>query len=60
MNIETYSFVWEELAFCKDIADYFILILDKNRILDECKKINIDRIDAIYCEAVVSAINDSA
>ena len=59
MNIETHCFAWEEGAVCKDIADYFypISILDKNSILSECKKIDIDGIVSIASDAAVPTVS---
>ena len=51
MGIETHCFAWdkEHYSVCKSFADYYhpISILDKERILEVCKEINIDGITTI-------------
>ena len=47
MGIETHCFAWDkEDAMCKGLADYFypISIIEKEQILEVCKKIQIDGI----------------
>ncbi|NWJ51769.1 MAG: ATP-grasp domain-containing protein [Bacteroidetes bacterium] len=58
MGIETHCFAWEKGAVCKDVADFFypISIIDKELILKECKKININGITSIASDAAVSTI----
>lgn len=59
MGIETHCFAWEDGAVCKDIADYFypISILNKEEILEVCKKTNIDGITSIATDMAVSTIS---
>ena len=46
MGIEVHGFAWEKGAICKQFADHFypISVLEKEQILDVCKKIQIDGI----------------
>ena len=55
LNIEVHCFAWEEGAVCKNMVDYFypISVLDKNSILEVCKKVNIDGIVSIASDIVV-------
>ncbi|MDR2010387.1 MAG: ATP-grasp domain-containing protein [Bacteroidales bacterium] len=58
MGIETYCFAWEDGSVCKDIADFFypVSIIDKETILEICKKINIDGIISIASDAAVPTV----
>ncbi|MBC7439930.1 MAG: ATP-grasp domain-containing protein [Flavobacterium sp.] len=58
MGIETHCFAWYEGAVCKEIADYFypISILEKEEILQQCIKINIDGITTIATDMAVPTI----
>jgi biotin carboxylase len=58
MGIEAHCFAWENGAVCKDIADFFypISILEKEKILEVCKQINIDGITSIASDAAVPTI----
>lgn len=58
LGIETHCFAWEEGAVCKDIANYFypISVIDKEKILEECRKIGIDGITTIATDMVVPTI----
>ena len=55
LNIEVHCFAWEEGAVCKDFVDYFypISVLDKEAILQVCKKVKIDGIVSIASDIVV-------
>ena len=59
MNIETHCFAWEEGAVCKDMVDYFypISIIEKEQILDKCRKIGIDGITSIASDAAVPTVS---
>ncbi len=59
MGIETHCFAWEVGAVCKSIADYFypISILDQEKILEVCKKLNIDGITTIATDMAVPTIS---
>ncbi|MBX2924897.1 MAG: ATP-grasp domain-containing protein [Chitinophagaceae bacterium] len=59
MDIETHCFSWEDGAVCKDIASFFypISITEKDQILEECKRINIDGITSIASDVAVSTVN---
>jgi biotin carboxylase len=59
MGIETHCFAWEDGAVCKNIADYFypISILDQEKILEICKKLNIDGITTIATDMAVPTIS---
>ena len=64
MGIETWCFAWDKYEqdfLCKDFADHYIPIsvLDKEKILEECRKIQIDGVASIandYCVPTVSFI----
>lgn len=58
MGLETHCFAWEEGAVCKSVADFFypISILEKENILDICRKIKIDGITSIASDAAVPTI----
>jgi biotin carboxylase len=59
MNIETHCFAWADGAVCKEYADFFypISVLDKNSILEQCKKLSIDGITTIATDMVVPTVN---
>lgn len=60
MGIETHCFAWDnELAICKDVADYFydISVLEKEKILDECIKIGINGITTIATDICIPTIS---
>lgn len=44
MGLETHCFAWDNGAVCKDVVDFFypISILEKDTIVEECRKLNID------------------
>lgn len=59
MGIETYCFAWDEGAVCKKICDQFypISVLDKEAILEICKKIQIDGITTIATDIAMPTIS---
>ena len=58
MGIQTICFAWEEGAVCKDIADKFypISIVEKEQILEVCRKEKIDGITTIATDVAVPTI----
>jgi biotin carboxylase len=58
MGIETHCFAWTEGAVCKDIADFFypVSIVEKEKILDICKKIKIDGITTVASDTAVPTV----
>jgi len=60
MGIETHCFSWDKEGFtdCKGIADYFhpISTLEKERILEECKKIKINGVASIMNDPAVPTV----
>lgn len=54
-GVETHCFAWTDSAVCKDVADFFypISILEKEEILNLCRKIKIDGITTIASDAAV-------
>lgn len=58
MGVETHCFAWPEGAVCKDIADYFypISILEKEAVLEQCRKIGIDGVTTIATDMAVPTI----
>lgn len=59
LGYETYVFAWEEGAVGKDTADYFypISIVDKEYILDECRKIQPDGVCSIASDLAAITVN---
>lgn len=59
MCLETHVFAWEEGAVCKDCAEYFypISILEKERILEVCQKLNIDGVVSIASDNAVPTVS---
>ncbi|MGQ1785701.1 ATP-grasp domain-containing protein [Saccharicrinis sp. GN24d3] len=59
LGLEVHCFAWEEGAVCKPLADCFypISTTDKNAILKECLKINIDGITTIATDIAVPSVN---
>lgn len=59
LGYETYVFAWEDGAVCKGIADYFmpISILEKEEILRECMRIEIDGITSIGSDLAMPTVN---
>ena len=60
MGIETHCFAWDKAGYtdCKGIADYFhpISILEKEQILEICKKINIDGVTSVWNDYAVPTV----
>ena len=58
MGILTICFAWEEGAVCKDVADKFypISIVEKEQILEVCRKERIDGITTIATDVAVPTI----
>jgi biotin carboxylase len=58
MGVETHCFAWSEGAVCKDVADCFypISILEKESILQQCRKIGIDGITTIATDIAVPTV----
>lgn len=59
MGIETHCFAWPEGAVCKEVANYFypISILEKEAILESCRKIGIDGITTIATDMAMPTIS---
>lgn len=59
MGMETYCFAWPQGAICRSYVDHFfpISITEKERIVEECRKIGIDGVvtNASESTALVSA-----
>lgn len=55
LGIETHCFAWEKDAVCKDIVDFFypISIMDKDQILEICRKVRIDGVTSIASDVAV-------
>lgn len=49
LRIETHCFAWEEGAVCKEFSDFFypISVTDKEKILEVCKRVEINGITTI-------------
>ena len=60
MGIETHCFSWDKEGYnhCKGIADYFhpISIVEKEQILEVCKKIKIDGVTSIRIDYAVPTV----
>ena len=59
LGMEVHCFAWEEGAVCADYADFFypISTIDKEKILEECKRIGIDGIVSIASDIAVPTVN---
>jgi len=59
MGIQTICFAWEEGAVCKDVVDKFypISIIEKEQILEVCRKEGIDGITTIATDVAVPTIS---
>lgn len=59
LGVITYCFSWLDGAVCKDYCDHFypISILEKELILDECRKADIDGVTTIASDAAVPTVN---
>ena len=58
LGYEVHCFAWEKGAVCKDKADFFypISIIDKDKILEVCKRVQIDGITTIASDVAVLAV----
>lgn len=59
MGYETHVFAWEDGAVGKKTADYFypISIIEKEKILEECKKIEPEGVCSIASDLAVTTVN---
>lgn len=59
MCIETHVFAWEEGAVVREVADHFypISIMEKDRILDVLKKIEVNGICSIASDLAILTVN---
>ena len=59
MGIETHVFAWEEGAIGKENSDFFypISIIEKEKILEICKKIKIDGVCSIASDLAMHTVN---
>ena len=59
LGYEVHCFSWRDGAVCEEHADYFypISILEKEEILKECQRINIDGITTIASDVAVLTVN---
>jgi phosphoribosylglycinamide synthetase, ATP-grasp (A) domain len=59
MGIETHVFAWEKDAIGKENSDFFypISIIEKEKILEICKKIKIDGICSIASDLAMHTVN---
>lgn len=59
LGVRTICFAWAEGAVCKDVADAFypISIIDKEAILEVCRRENIDGITTIASDVAVPTVN---
>lgn len=58
LGIETHCFAWQEMAVCKDYADFFypISVMEKEAILSKCQSIGIDGILTIATDIAMPTI----
>ena len=58
MNLEVHCFAWEDGAVCKDKADYFypISIVEKDKILEVCRRVEIDGICSIASDVAAPTV----
>ena len=59
MGLETYCFAWEDGAVCKDECDHFypISIIDKDAILEVCRREKVDAVTTIASDVAVLTVN---
>lgn len=59
MGLETHCFAWDDGAICKDYVDFFypISIIEKEKIFEVCKSIEINGITTIASDVGVSTIS---
>ena len=58
IGLETHCFAWEDGAVCKEEADYFypISIIEKEQILEICRKVGIDGICTIASDVAAPTV----
>lgn len=58
MGLEVHCFAWAEGAVCKELADFFypISIIEKEEILEICKKVKIDGICTIASDVAAPTV----
>lgn len=59
MNLETHVFAWKEGNEVDDLSDYYypISILEKEKILEKCKDIDIDGVVSIGSDIAMPTVN---
>jgi len=59
LGIETHCFSWQDGAVCEKESDFFypISIIEKELILEECRRIGIDGITSIASDVAVITVN---
>lgn len=59
MGIETHVFAWEEGAVAKEVSDYFypISIVDKEKILEKLRLINVNGVCSIASDLAMPTVN---
>lgn len=59
MGIETHVFAWEEGAVAKEVSDYFypISIIDKEKILEKLRLINVSGVCSIASDLAMPTVN---
>lgn len=59
MGIETHVFAWEEGAVAKEVSDYFypISIIDKEKILEKLRLINVNGVCSIASDLAMPTVN---
>ena len=59
LGLEVHCFAWEEGAVCKDVADFFypISIIEKEAVLDVCRKVGINGICTIASDIAATTVS---
>ena len=59
LGLEVHCFAWEEGAVCKDAADFFypISIVEKDAILEICRKVGINGICTIASDIAATTVS---
>ena len=59
MGLEVHCFAWEKGTVCRQVADFFypISIIEKEKILEKCRDIEIDGITTIASDTAVVTVN---
>lgn len=59
MGLRTVCFMWEDKAVCRDLCDRFypISIVEKDRILDVCRRERVDAVASIASDLAVPTVN---